>query len=129
MKHEDAILAANAAYYEAFAARDLALMGEIWGRECVSCIHPGWPSLIGRDAVLGSYREILRNPQQETIEIRDAVALADGEEARVLCTEIVGSAALAATNVFRLRDGAWRLVHHQASPIVIAAQPGRTSLH
>jgi hypothetical protein len=35
----------------------------------------------------------------------------------VLCIEIVEGTALAATNQFSRVDGAWRLVHHQSSPI------------
>jgi SnoaL-like domain len=42
----------------------------------------------------------------------------------VLCIEIVDGAALAATNCFTRIDGAWRLVHHQSSPIAqIITQP------
>ncbi len=52
MTDTDAILAANAAYYEAFVAGDFARMSAIWADEDVSCIHPGWPVLIGRKPVL-----------------------------------------------------------------------------
>jgi hypothetical protein len=37
----------------------------------------------------------------------------------VLCVEIVEAAALAATNWYRRVDGAWRMIHHQASPIAM----------
>jgi ketosteroid isomerase-like protein len=117
MTDKDAILAANAAYYQAFVGADFARMSGIWADEDVSCIHPGWPVLIGRQAVLDSYREILRNPMQEPIAHRDDLAMPSGSEARVFCIEIVGGAALAATNWFRRVGGAWRLIHHQASPI------------
>jgi ketosteroid isomerase-like protein len=129
MSDEADVLAANAAYYEAFSSRDFPAMSEIWAPEGVSCVHPGWPALVGRQAVLGSYREILRNPRQERIAFRDALVLAEGDDARVLCTELVGEAALAATNCFRRLGGAWRLVHHQASPVVTAAQAAGKSLH
>jgi ketosteroid isomerase-like protein len=61
MSDEVAILAANAAYYRAFATADFAAMSRIWADNNVSCIHPGWPAMIGRQAILESYREILRN--------------------------------------------------------------------
>ncbi len=54
---------------------------------------------------------------QEPIQHRDEKVLASASEARVFCIEIVGGAALAAANWFRSIDGAWRLIHHQASPI------------
>ena len=117
MSDETAILAANAAYDRAFASGDFAAMSRIWADDNVSCIHPGWPVLIGRQAILESYREILRNPGQERIEPRNETVMAAGGEARVFCVEFVAGAALATTNLFRRIDGAWRMTHHQASPI------------
>lgn len=128
MSDERDLLAANAAYYRAFATRDAVAMGRIWADEGVSCVHPGWPVLIGREAILDSYRNILRNPGQEPIEHRHATAMVSGGDGRVLCVEIVGGMALAATNWFRRIDGAWRMIHHQASPIAVAVEeppPGR----
>jgi hypothetical protein len=129
---ETALLAANGAYYRAFAARDLAAMEAIWADEAVSCVHPGWPALIGRAPVLGSYRDIFRNPSQDAVTARDHRTVICGEEGRVLCVEEVGGALLLATNWFRLVGGEWRLLHHQASPLVAAPRPkaeGKRSLH
>jgi ketosteroid isomerase-like protein len=117
MSDEDAILAANAAYYRAFTTADFAAMSRIWADNNVSCIHPGWPVLIGREAILESYREILRNPDQDRIDPRNETVMVAGDEAREICVEFVGGAALAATNLFKRIDGAWRMSHHQASPI------------
>ncbi len=117
MSDEDAILAANAAYYQAFTTADFAAMSRIWADNNVSCIHPGWPVLIGREAILESYREILRNPDQDRIDPRNETVIVAGDEARVICVEFVAGAALAATNLFKRIDGAWRMTHHQASPI------------
>lgn len=120
MSDDAALLAANAAYYRAFIGGDIVAMSALWGEEDVTCIHPGWPALIGREVVLASYRDILRNPMQEPIARRNERALLSGADGRVLCVEVVGGAALMATNWFRLVDGVWRLVHHQASPLVSA---------
>lgn len=131
MSDEAALLAANRAYYRAFSAGDFTAMSDIWGEDDVSCIHPGWPALVGRQAVLASYRDILRNPQQEPIQHRNETTILAATEGRVFCVEIVGEAALVATNWFRLVDGAWRLVHHQASPLAAFSEtpPQRRSLH
>ncbi len=134
MSDEADILAANAAYYRAFASADFAAMSRIWADDNVSCIHPGWPALIGREAILESYREILRNPNQERIEPRNESVMLAGDEARVFCVEFVGGAALATTNMFRRVDGAWRITHHQASPIAalveeVAARPQSNRLN
>jgi ketosteroid isomerase-like protein len=121
MADKDAILAANAAYYRAFATGDFAAMSRIWAHEGVSCVHPGWPALIGRADILESYRNILRNQNRVRIAHHDDTAILSGDEARVLCVEIVEGAALAATNCYRLIDGDWRMTHHQASPIAAMA--------
>ena len=117
MSDEAAILAANAAYYRAFASADFAAMSRLWADDNVSCIHPGWPALVGRAAIVESYRQIFSNPSQERIEPRNETVLVTGDEARVLCVEFVAGAALAVTNIFQRVDGAWRMTHHQASPI------------
>jgi len=124
MSDEDDILAANAAYYGAFDGADLAQMSRIWADDDVSCVHPGWPALIGRRAILESYRDILGNPNHDEIELRDATAMVYGDEGRVICVEWIGAGAfaLAATNWFRRIDGAWRMIHHQASPIAPAVE-------
>lgn len=117
MSDETALLAANRAYYRAFSGCDFEAMSELWGTGEISCVHPGWPALIGRDAVLASYREIMRNPSQEPIEFRSERTLIAATEGRVFCVEVVAGVALMATNWFKLAHGAWSLVHHQASPL------------
>jgi hypothetical protein len=71
---------------------------------------------------LESYRNILSNPNQDRIEPHNAMAMVRGDEGRVICVELIGgnALALAATNWFRRVDGAWRMIHHQASPIAAA---------
>jgi ketosteroid isomerase-like protein len=117
MSDGDAILAANAAYYRAFSSGDFAAMSRIWADDGVSCVHPGWPALVGRAAILESYRGILHGENRVRIVHRDETAIISGDEARVLCLELVEGAALAATNMYRRVGGTWRMIHHQASPI------------
>jgi uncharacterized protein (TIGR02246 family) len=117
MTEDEALRAANAAYYLAFARRDSDAMARLWAQEGLSCIHPGWPPLFGRDAVLASYRDIFRNPLQEEIELSAETVIRAGNDGRIVCLERVGGALLVATNGFRRVDSDWRLVHHQASPL------------
>ena len=117
MSDETDILAANAAYYRAFVTSDFAAMSRIWADDNVSCVHPGWPTLIGRQAILESYRQILSNPNPERIDPRNETVLVNGGEGRVLCVEFVSGTALATTNLFARVGKAWRMTHHQASPI------------
>ncbi len=134
MSEEIPILAANRAYYQAFADADFPAMSRIWAEDNVSCIHPGWPVLIGREAILESYRQILRNPNQDRIEPRNETVMVEGEDARVFCVEFVGGAALATTNLFRRVNGEWRMTHHQASPVAalveeVSSQPSSRRLN
>jgi ketosteroid isomerase-like protein len=123
MSNTDAILAANAAYYRAFSTGDVAAMSRIWADDGVSCVHPGWTPLVGRAAVVDSYRNILASPNRVRIVHREDTAIVTGDEGRVVCIEIVeGTALLAATNFYRRIGDAWRMVHHQASPIAVAVE-------
>jgi hypothetical protein len=110
-----AVLFANEAFYAAFTSRDLEAMEKVWSeRENITCIHPGWTALLGREAVMESWRAILTNPQSPQVTITGASAMLLGEVAYVVCYEHLSDAVLAATNVFVREGGWWRLVHHQA---------------
>jgi len=127
-----AVLFANEAFYQAFAERDLEAMDTVWSRgETVSCVHPGWHPLAGRDAVMESWRTILSDPAAPDIACRNASAYLLGDVAYVLCHEALESGFLIATNVFVREGGPWKMVHHQAgmgpAPAAEAAEtvPGR----
>ncbi len=118
MSDASEIIAANAAFYVAFAAGDFVALAAVWSdQETISCIHPGWPAIVGRAGVIGSWREILKNAARPQIVCADPYAIVDGDHGRVVCIELVDGAPLAATNYFRRVDGAWRMVHHQSSAI------------
>jgi ketosteroid isomerase-like protein len=118
MSEMRAVLAANQAFYDAFAARDVETMEALWARRApVTCVHPGWQALRGRDAVLASWRGILQGPNPPAITCADATAHLLGEAAFVICTERLPGVELVATNVFVREDGAWRLVQHHASGV------------
>jgi ketosteroid isomerase-like protein len=120
---EIAVLEANDAFYRAFARRDPRAMEALWARAApVTCIHPGWDALRGRDEVVDSWRRILGG---EPPDLRATAASAHvaGDAAWVLCHErIPGGGALVATNVFVREAGGWRLCHHQAGPLAEARE-------
>jgi ketosteroid isomerase-like protein len=117
---EAAILDANAAFYSAFTAGDFAAMRALWAEHApLACIHPMSPVLVGRDAVLESWKQILREPPPFELRCDRPVAHVLEGFAVVTCYEGNGSqpAHLAATNVFVLENGRWRMIHHQAGPL------------
>jgi ketosteroid isomerase-like protein len=114
-----AILAANEAFYRAFTGGDAEGMSTLWAEHHpVACSHPGRAALHGREAVLASWAAILGAPEPTRVQITRAAATVLGDTAAlVTCIEHIGEAELAASNVFVLERGAWRLVHHHAGPL------------
>jgi hypothetical protein len=118
LSSEGDVLQANERFYQAFNLKDAALMDTVWASErAVTCVHPGWNVLEGREDVLDSWHNILANPNQPRIVTGGAPATLFGELALVVCRELVGGSPLVATNVFVREDGAWRLFHHQSGPV------------
>lgn len=116
MSDRDAVLFANEAFYLCFAAGDTEGMAALWAEEApVSCIHPGWEPLNGRQVVIDSWRSIM-NAGAPSIRCREAVASLYGDTAMVVCYEEMDSGFLIATNLFVRESGGWRMVHHQAGP-------------
>ncbi|MCS6913638.1 MAG: nuclear transport factor 2 family protein [Myxococcales bacterium] len=115
---EPDVLAANGAFYEAFARRDLPAMDHLWARRVpVACIHPGWDVLRGREQVMESWRAILGQGEGTDIRCSGAVAHILGEVALVTCHERLAGGQLVATNVFVREEGQWKIAHHQAAPL------------
>jgi ketosteroid isomerase-like protein len=116
---ESDVLAANAAFYAAFARRDAAAMDELWAREApVACLHPGWEPLLGREVVVQSWRRILLGGgAPEGLRCERPHAHVAGDAAWVICLEVVPGGALVATNLFVRESGRWRIAHHHASPL------------
>ena len=117
MSEHAAVRFANEAFYIAFAGRDMEAMEALWARRAaVSCIHPGWGPLAGREAVLESWRAILSQSQSPRVQCRNQEAHVLGDVAYVVCHEALTQDFLVATNIFVREDGAWKMVHHQAGP-------------
>lgn len=132
---EVAVLAANAAYYEAFEARDLEAMSDAWEHgDRVSCTHPGWQTLRGWGAVAGSWFALFQGPQHLQFVLTGTHVEVVGDVAWVTVDENLldsggqapgageGDAAVggtvAALNLFvRSADGRWRLVAHHGAPV------------
>jgi hypothetical protein len=120
MTEEDAALSANLEFYRAFTTRNFAAMEGLWARKVpVSCIHPGWAPLRDRGAVMQSWHDILSNADAPGIMCHDEAVAVYGDIAVVTCEEDLSANILIATNIFAKEDGAWRMIHHQAGPLVM----------
>lgn len=128
----EAIEAANLDLYRAFENGDLDLLGGIWDYgEDVVCVHPGWPVVRGRSAVLRSWALIMANTSYIQFFLTDVVTVVDGDVATLTCTENIltavddatGDATVCASNVYRRRPDGWRLWLHHGSPVMANADP------
>jgi uncharacterized protein (TIGR02246 family) len=124
--------ALNAALYAAFEAGDLDRMHALWDDgDDVVCVHPGWPMLRGKGSVLRSWALIMANTAYIQFFLTDVSTTVDGDVAVVTCTENIltsveadtGDSRAVATNVFRRRDGQWRLQVHHGSPVLMPTGP------
>lgn len=123
MPTEEAVLAANEAFYRAFDSGDLDAMESLWARHMpVACIHPGSAVLTDRRTVMESWRTILDSGARPSISCCEATAHLCGDAAFVTCYEDLRQGFLVATNIFVWEDDRWKMVHHQAGPT--NAEPG-----
>ncbi|EDP61311.1 hypothetical protein BAL199_07143 [alpha proteobacterium BAL199] len=134
MSQEAAVLFANEAFYLAFSLKDIKGMDELWSRHLpVTCVHPGWQPLIGREAVMDSWIGIFGNPGSPVIECRQPRVFLYGDLAQVCSYEVMEEGTLVACNLFARHGQTWILLHHQASPVAEKPQfdeptPRRTRL-
>ena len=137
----DAVLAANAALYDAFETGDIDLMASVWldesAAETVTCVHPGWAPLHGTSQVLRSWSMIMANTSYIQFVLTDVAVSVTGDAAVVTCGEnmltglpstvtdpspgLAGGRAVA-TNVFRRTPTGWRLWVHHASPVLTSEE-------
>ena len=117
MTDQAAVLNANDAFYRAMREGNLDAMDALWARaRPVSCTHPHGPSVLGRTAVMASWRLVL-NHQPPDIHSEDPQAIITGRTAMVICRERIGALELMASNTWVREDHAWRMVNHQATHI------------
>src|SRR5579872_3391743 len=128
MDPEAAVLAVNRRYYEAFEARDLDAMSDLWERtERAICTHPGWATLEGWGAVAASFFALFQNGSQlQFVLTRERVHVV-GDAAWVSVDENLlgdqGGVTVSAINVFVRSDGRWHMVCHHGSVVQGGAAP------
>ncbi|HEX3830068.1 MAG TPA: nuclear transport factor 2 family protein [Sporichthyaceae bacterium] len=133
----DTLLELTEDLYAAFENADLDRMGALWAdgglADSVICVHPGWPSLRGREEVMRSWAMIMANTSYIQFVLTDVEVALAGEVAVVTCVENIITAADeesnsdptafagakgVATNVFRRTGTGWRLWVRHGSPVL-----------
>ena len=126
-----AVLEANRAFYEAFNARDVEAMADLWQRsDDVTCIHPHRNVTSGHAEVQRTWRAILTNPDQPKIVFAAEEARIVGDIGIVAGREVVAGVPIVATNIYQRSESAdltdnadtpsntWLLIHHHGSPVL-----------
>lgn len=121
------MLAANRRYYEAFEARDLDAMSDVWDRSDRSlCTHPGWATLEGWGAVAASFFALFQNGAQLQFVLTRERATVVGDAAWVSVDENLlgdqGGVTVSALNLFVRRGGGWRMIGHHGSVVQAGAE-------
>lgn len=137
-----AVLDLNERLYAAFEGADLDGMDELWIKgglaRSVVCVHPGWPTLRGRDEVMRSWAMIMANTTYIQFVLTDVELEVSGDTAVLTCVENILTAADdedgeadeaafagakgVATNVFRRTGAGWRLWVRHGSPVLSGAE-------
>jgi len=125
----DGVLAANRRYYEAFEARDLDAMSDLWERsDRAICTHPGWATLEGWGPVAASFFALFQNGQQIQFVLTREHAFRIGDLAWVSLDENLlgdqGGVTVATLNIFVLGSDGWHMVCHHGSVVQVGrSQP------
>ena len=123
MGDEDAVRATNRAFYEAFEARDLDAMSQVWEHsDRATCTHPGWATLRGWAQVAASFFALFQNGQRLQFILTEERTEVAGDTAWVCVDENIldtqTGTTVAAVNVFaRKSEEQWRMVVHHASVV------------
>lgn len=114
---------AEAAFYDAFAKRDLDAMMEVWAEEDdIYCVHPGTARVSGYEKVRESWRQIFRSGQELRFSLREqqlihTMMLAVHSVYEHISAMGQGSARnpMLATNIYLRTGNGWRMIAHHAA--------------
>lgn len=124
MSKEDEVRAVSDRFYSGLSRMDVSALPEVWSRrDDVTTMHPMGGAQVGWEAVRTSFEEAAAGPITESsVDLIDQRIYAGTDLAYETGIER-GRAKLAGepiefeqrvTNVYRLEDGRWKMIHHHA---------------
>lgn len=116
--------AAETAFYEAFAARDLNAMMSVWvNSDDIVCIHPMSERLTGRVDIAASWAQIFRGDGVMRFELANAIQITTDtisvhyvHEEISFGKDLGDRSRVLATNVYINTESGWRIQAHHGSP-------------
>jgi len=127
MAPEQAIIAANRAFYNAFESLETEKMEAVWLKDPrIICIHPGWRKLVGWGPIMTSWERIFDNVFQVNFELGETEVMVSGDLAVVVVEENItqhgydgiSQSRVLATNVFQRVGARWFMLMHHGSPVM-----------
>ena len=113
---------ANDSFYSLFESADIQGMADLWiNSDEAWCTHPGWPTIFGWEQIRTSFEQIFSGPEPPQFLTSNVRIHGDDQVAWVFVEEnLLGSSlsAVAAVNIFKNLDGDWKMVAHQAAPLI-----------
>lgn len=118
---------AETAFYSAFEMADIDLMSALVADHNVSCIHPNAMPIIGREAVLASWQQILSTIDEPAFYPEVLHRSVEGDEVGNTAIHLVAERIAAdhqidtetslvlATNVYIKQENGWRMMMHHSS--------------
>ena len=140
MPDDDPVRETMRAFYEALERADFAAMSTLWATSPTTvCVHPGWPALVGTEAILESWRTIFRGGP--SLRVRYETLTSHRNSGQIICLvnerlyPLTESApgdeqqAIATNVLSRNALDRWQFVVHHASPAPTAKAPISAALH
>jgi SnoaL-like protein len=118
------VLRVNERFYQALESGKLDLMEGVWVKDPrAKCAHPGWPMLLGWEAIRQSWKNIFDLGGPTKIQISNVAVEISGDLAWITCIEhisyVIGDQIqinlAQATNIFERQGSDWLMIHHHAS--------------
>ena len=129
-------LHAEESFYQAFCARDLTLIQDVWSQsDSAICIHPGSRRIYSYELIIASWEHIFSGKEDTSIQIDkqaytidENIAIHSVRENLSIDEKYVGS--VFATNIYRNSSEGWKMIIHHASPTISSTeQPTSSLLH
>ena len=122
MDNSSELEAVNSSFYAHFEAADIQGMSDLWVNSDEEwCTHPGWPTNFAWDQIRVSFEQIFSGPGLPQFLTSNVRFHGNDHAAWVFVEEnLLGSSlsAVAAVNVFKNDQGIWKMVGHQAAPLI-----------
>jgi ketosteroid isomerase-like protein len=122
----EAIRSANATFYIALSARDIAAVERLWVKEgpAFNIFAASSAPLVGWSAIRAGYEDLLARFPELSVTMAEPLVGQNGDSALVVGVEALRarlsngetrSLSLPTTNVFIRRNGRWLIAHHHSS--------------